>query len=261
MFRQRSWDGSGVFELTVFKIYERNVPCCIPIDLKGFKMRKMTSEKFGEWIEEGFALYKANFGVLVLSGLVAGLVSVFSMGILTGPMLVGWIMMILRLQDGETVAVGDIFQGFTKFLDSFLYMLVVSVGILLLILILGIVPCVGSILAVAAVYAVIALVAFAPFRIAESDVGFWKAIQESYEAVKPNFWLILGLVVVAGILGSLGAIACGVGVIFTAPINYCILAVVYHDLLNGGAVLDVEPSEEASTEEAVWEDGVEPKSE
>jgi hypothetical protein len=43
--------------------------------------------KFGEWIEEGFNLYKANFGPLVLASLLAILLSSVSFGILTGPMM------------------------------------------------------------------------------------------------------------------------------------------------------------------------------
>ena len=42
--------------------------------------------KFGEWIEQGFNLYKENFGILVLASLIAVIVGSITVGVLAGPM-------------------------------------------------------------------------------------------------------------------------------------------------------------------------------
>ena len=47
--------------------------------------------KFGEWIEGGFNLYKANFGTLVLGSVFVVVISTVTAGILAGPMLAGLI--------------------------------------------------------------------------------------------------------------------------------------------------------------------------
>ena len=81
------------------------------------------ADNFGDWIKEGFDLYKDNLGLLILASLIAFLLSVVSLGILSGPMSAGLISILLRLRDGDPTppAVGDVFQGFQFFLPSFLF--------------------------------------------------------------------------------------------------------------------------------------------
>ena len=59
---------------------------------------------------------------------------------------------------------------------------------------------------------------------------FWPASQDSINTVKANFWPFFGLSVVAGFIGILGAIAFGIGVVFTIPIQGCILTVAYRNV-------------------------------
>ena len=55
--------------------------------------------KFGDWIEQGFNLYKANFGPLVLASLIMVLLSGVTLGILSGPMFAGLVIITLELLD------------------------------------------------------------------------------------------------------------------------------------------------------------------
>ena len=82
--------------------------------------------KFGIWIEEGFNLYKDNFGPLVLASLLAILLSSVSFGILTGPMMAGLVLVALDIVDRKQPqpSGGEIFRGFDYFLNSFLFFLV-----------------------------------------------------------------------------------------------------------------------------------------
>jgi uncharacterized membrane protein len=59
------------------------------------------------------------------------------------------------------------------------------------------------------------------------------ASKESINIVKSNFWPFFGLSAIAGIIGSIGAIACGIGVVITIPIQGCILAVAYREVFGG----------------------------
>lgn len=189
--------------------------------------------KFGDWIQKGFDLYKDNIGLLIVVNLIAVLISAATLGILAGPMAVGTILVTLAVLDKRQPApqVGEVFKGFEFFLPSFLFVLILAVVMIVVSVILNLIPCVGQILSMLFVYGVQALVMFALFNIADRKMDIVPAVQASVDLVKRNFWPFLGFSIVASILGSLGAIACGIGIVVTLPIYYCILAVAYRDLV------------------------------
>lgn len=191
--------------------------------------------KFGEWIEKGFNLYKENFGVLVLASLIAVVLSTVTVGVLAGPMLAGVLLITLRLFDGKEPKpeVGKVFKGFDYFLNSFLFIVIWGIALFVVSLILGIVPLIGQLASMFLVFAVQALLMFGLFLIVDKRMEFWPASLESYNKVKTNFWPFFGLSVVSSIIGSVGGIACGIGVIVTLPIQACILTVAYREIFNG----------------------------
>lgn len=202
-----------------------------------------TQVKFGEWIEKGFNLYKQNFGLLVLCMLITGLLSGFSLGIVAGPMMAGFCLVILGLIDNKTPKpqVGDVFKGFSFFLQSFLFLLIWGLILISANFILAFIPCIGQIASIFLMYSAQTLLMFGIFFIADRRMEFWPASMKSMEIVKSNFWPFLGFFFVSALISSLGAMACGIGVIFTAPIGYCAVAVAYRDIMSGQAT----PVEEA----------------
>jgi len=196
-----------------------------------------TQVKFGEWIEKGFNLYKENFGLLVLSMLITGLLSGLSLGIVAGPMMAGFCLVILGLIDNKNPKpqVGDIFKGFSFFLQSFLFLLVWGLILISANFILAFIPCIGQIASIFLMYSTQALLMFGIFLIADRGMEFWPASMKSMEIVKSNFWPFLGFFIVSALISGLGAIACGIGVIFTAPIGYCAVAVAYREIMSGQA--------------------------
>ena len=191
--------------------------------------------KFGEWIEDGFNLYKANFGPLVLASLLAILLSSVSFGILTGPMMAGLALVTLDIIDKKQPqpSGGEVFRGFDYFLNSFLFFLVWGLIIGFAIAILTLVLCIGLVLAAPIIYVAQAFLMFGLFLIVDRKMDFWPASMESIDTVKNNLWPLLGLSVVAALIGGIGSIACGIGIIFTFPIQICILAVTYRKVYNG----------------------------
>lgn len=199
-------------------------------------MDRKVNVLFGEWIQEGFELYKKNLWLLILVTLIAFLLSIVTVGILAGPMFAGVILITLRLRDSEEPKppVGDVFNGFQYFLNAFLFTLVVALASLIGSFILGLVPCIGFLVGILYQASIGALVMFGLFLIADKNMDFWPAITESVNLVKLNFWAFLGFSIVAGLIGSIGAIACGVGVIVTMPLYFCIVAVAYRQVFGGG---------------------------
>ena len=190
--------------------------------------------RFGEWIEEGFNLYKNNFSTLVLASVIALVLSTVTIGILVGPMIAGLVIITLRLLKKEQPEpdAGKVFRGFDYFLNAFLFMVVWGIAIFAGSFILAIFPCIGQLLSLFLVYAAQAFLMFGIFLIVDKQMNFWPASMESIQTVKTNFWPFFGLSTVASIIGSVGAIAFGIGIVLTIPIQICILAVAYRDIFN-----------------------------
>lgn len=191
--------------------------------------------KFGEWFEKGFNLYKENLGTLILASLLAGVLSVVTLGILAGPMLAGVLLITLELIDKKEPKpqAGKVFEGFNFFLNSFLFIIVWGVVIFIASSILAIVPLIGQLASLFLIYAAQTLLMFGLFLIVDKKMDFWPASMESINRVKTNFWPFLGLFIVASLIGSIGAIAFVIGVIVTAPIQFCIMTVAYRDAFGG----------------------------
>ena len=155
--------------------------------------------KFGEWIEKGFNLYKNNFAILVPATLIAVILSAVTFFVLAGPMMAGVLLIALSLFDRQEpkAQVGDIFKGFDYFLNSFLFVIVWGVGLVVVSLILFFIPCVGLLLAIGLFFAAQALLMFGPFLIVDKGMDFWPASMESFNKVKTNFWPFLSLALVS----------------------------------------------------------------
>lgn len=188
--------------------------------------------KFGEWIEAGFSLYKENFVVLVLANLIATILSAVTLGILSGPMFAGLIIIILACLDKKEpkAEIGDIFKGFEYFLDSFLFVIIWGAISIAITLLLNLIPCAGQIISMFVSIIISTLVMFGIFLIVDRKMNFWPASLTSINLIKTNFFPFAGLMIVAGVLGYIGVLACGIGIIITMPIGACIIAVAYRNL-------------------------------
>jgi uncharacterized membrane protein len=210
---------------------------------------RQTDVKLGEWIEAGFNLYKKNFTTLVLAAVIALALSTVSVGILTGPMVAGLIIMSLQLLRKEVPKpeAGAVFKGFSYFLDTFLFTVIWGIAILIGSLLVGWVPIIGQLLSLFIVYAAQAFLMFGLYLIVDKQMAFWPASQASIETVKTNFWPFFGLAAIASIIGSIGALAFGIGIVLTVPIQICILAFAYQEVFDETGPLS--PSD-STTEEA-----------
>ncbi|MFH1968787.1 MAG: hypothetical protein ABIJ53_00550 [Verrucomicrobiota bacterium] len=187
--------------------------------------------KFGEWIQQGWELYKANIGVWIVASLLAIVISVATLGLLSGPMMAGlaWMALVLVDRKEPKPQMGDVFKGFDYFLQSFLFFLVWGI-IMLAISFVSLIPCIGALVVIVVSIALNTALMFGLFLIVDKKMEFWPASMLSLNVVKPNFFPFLGLLVVAMLIGHVGAIACGIGVIVTMPITVCILAVAYRNV-------------------------------
>lgn len=192
----------------------------------------MPNLDIGSVLNRAFELYKQNISTLLITCLLGGIIAMVSFGILAGPMYAGIVYVTLGLLDRKQPApvIGDLFKGFTWFVPSLIFFILLFVVIFFGQIILAFVPLIGGLLSMAVAIGVPTLVMFALFYIVERNMEVIPAIQASVELVKKNFWIFLGLYIVAAVISSLGVIACFIGAVLTAPMMPCMLAVAYRDL-------------------------------
>ena len=181
----------------------------------------------GGWISEAFELYKANFALVCVTTLLAMLLSVFTCGVLAGPMWAGLTMVLLRVsrQEQPVPQIGDLFRGF----DFFLQALILSVILALAYTAGSTLPLVGYVTNIL----IQPLVMFAFCLLVDKKLEFWPALQGSCEKAKTDYVSLLVLCLVGTLISMAGAILCGIGVILTAPFSSLLSVVAYRHLFEG----------------------------
>ncbi len=72
------------------------------------------------------------------------------------------------------------------------------------------------------------------------DLGVMQAIEYSLKLVAKNFFIILVIVLLATILGYLGAILCGIGILFSMPIIYAAQFCIYDETIGEDEVSEID---------------------
>ena len=101
-------------------------------------MANTPTMNFQAYLEDTYRIIKAEPVILVLGGLVVQLLTILSMGILAGPFLGGYFLLIIYFfRDNKKPSFNDIFAGLQQFgnlLPYFLVLLLIFIGFMLLIL-------------------------------------------------------------------------------------------------------------------------------
>ena len=192
----------------------------------------MQTIDIGSVLNRAFELYKQNLATLLIVTLLGGIISVASVGVLAGPMYAGLIVVALGLLDKKqpAPAIGDLFKGFEYFVPSLIFCILMFVVMFVGQFILAFIPLIGWLLRMALNFAVPTFVMFTMFNIVDRKMEISAAIQASLDVVKGNFWIFLGLYIVASVIAGLGVIACGIGLVVTAPMALAMFTVAYRDL-------------------------------
>jgi uncharacterized membrane protein len=201
--------------------------------------------KFWDWLEAGFNLYKQHFSTLVLAAIIAFVLASITMGVLLGPLLAGLVLISLQLFDraDPVPTAGTVFRGFEFFLNSLLFVVFWGVAVIIGSAILSVLPIIGQLLSIFLIWAAQAYLMFGMFLIVDKKVGFMPASKESIRVISTNFWPFFGLAAVAGIIGSVGTLAFGIGIVLTMPIQICIVSVAYRDIFTSNENRSQDPTD------------------
>ena len=189
--------------------------------------------EIGTTFNRALEVYKKNFVPLLLATLLAIVVGVVSCGICVAPLFCGvFAMALVALRSSDaTLKAGDVFKGFQKFLPAFVSCLVLGLINSFVSSVLMVIPIVGWIALFVVCYAVVpAVVAWAQLLVVDQDASIGEAISVPLKLLgDKRFWSVVLVSFVVGLLGSLGAIACGIGLLATLPFAYCMIAAAYEE--------------------------------
>jgi hypothetical protein len=209
-------------------------------------------------LKGGFNLIKDQYWLFVGMCFVAILVgSVAPLGILMGPMMCGVYLALFSQRRGLPIEFGIIFKGFDYFGQSVVATLIHVVPIVIIIVpsyllfYLGLfiaLPTQGSnpdltglliFFVVMVIYWVVVMCimivismafTFSYPLIVEHRLQGAEAVKLSARAAFANFWPLLGLSLLSGLLGFAGMLFCYIGMFFVLPISFAALAIAYEQV-------------------------------
>ena len=222
------------------------------------EQRPAATVKWGEWINEGWQLFAARWQVWVPMTLVfivalvvpilpvyimaiglniaqagrdpdvvgavpvmvpmlAGLGGLITLG-LTAFLLGGVYRTAFKQMRGESIGIGDLFSAGDVFLSL--------LGALLLV---GLCVGIGAVFCIVPGFLALGLFYFTFPLIVEKKLGVIEAMRQSFEMTRPNMWMFMLFAFVVALLGSIGQLACYVGLLVTYPLQFLITAAAYKD--------------------------------
>ena len=175
-------------------------------------------------------LYKAHpfffslFMLLIIS--IQGMVVIYVQAymivystLLAPPLYAGFYLVANKISRGEEVIYPDFFGGFRFWIPtaviSLLTQVLIAIGLIALII-----P--GIYLAVGYLFA-IQMGIF-------GGIDPWSAMEWSRKLITRNWWRFLGLLLVLVVLNALGLLLAGIGLLFTVPLTFLVLYVVFEEI-------------------------------
>ena len=225
-------------------------------------------------LSSGWALFKQHMGIMVGAGgiyfgilfaaIMVSAVIPFANIFVQGPLTGGLIILTLNLSRYDQADISDMFLGFKNYGWLLLVTLVqgavivaaIVPGVIVLV-VGGLLPVmqaqqaggtpelagtsialliVGFLLLLVLVMIAAVCTYFWLFLVADKRGEFGEALAAGYRAGKMNFWSILGLSILLGLVVMVSAIPCGLGLIFSIPWSFAIIANAYEQIFSSSLV-------------------------
>ncbi len=221
-----------------------------------------------ECIKAGWNLIKSQYWLFVGMTVVGMLIgSVIPLGILMGPMMCGIYLALFQTRRGQPIEFGLLFKGFDYFGDAVIATLLHMIPIIVVIVptyilfyvgmfaMIGISgngePNPGALLGFFGIFGVVWLVimvllivlsvvfTFAYPLIVNRRLSGLNAVKLSIRAAFANFWRLLGMLLLTGLLSFAGLFLCYVGIFLVMPISFAAIAAAYEQVFG---LSDVQPN-------------------
>ncbi len=223
-----------------------------------------------ECINRAWVLVKDQYWLFVGMTAIGVLIgSAVPLGILMGPMMCGLYLSFFKKRRGEPIELGTLFKGFDYFGPSVVATLLHVIPILAIVIpayiafyvvfivsmtVQGDEPSPGAMLGLLGMFTMFWIVMF--FVIIVISIGFtfvypllvdrkmgaMDAIKLSFKAAMANFWRLLLLMILTGLLSIAGVVLCYVGVFLAFPVTYGALAMAYEQVFGLAEPADIAPN-------------------
>ena len=198
------------------------------------KVEQLVNEGYsfdiGNYISQGFDIFKQNIGGFIGYTLLVAAISVFgqlipvigalAVSVISPALTVGYFIVGKKILFNEDYEFGDFFKGFQFLLHLFLGNLVGGIFIIIGIILL-VVP--GIYLGVAYIWVSLFIV-FA-------GKEFWPAMEMSRKVITKNWLSFLGFAIVLGLINILGLICLGIGILVTIPATILAVFVAFKEVV------------------------------
>ena len=185
----------------------------------------MAAPDISACVSAGFSGFKKNPVTHIISALLVVFISGVGFGLLTGPMLVGYMRMIKTEDEGGAIEIADVFKGFDSFVPALLAVLVGSI-----------IVSIGYMLCILPGMLLMAILPTATYLVAVGEMDGIVALRRAWVAVKGNLVGAFLCMLVLGIIGNMGLILCFVGIIVTLPIAFIGSYQMAKQLTDGGSL-------------------------
>ncbi|MFO8081698.1 MAG: DUF4339 domain-containing protein [Armatimonadota bacterium] len=204
-----------------------------------------TRHGLGAWLGQAWEMVMGDAMSFVFGVLLAGLVTIVTLGICGPPMQAGLFAMAVKRFRNEPISPGTVFEGFQYFLPSW--------GVMLIQVLLGgiggaviggamgtvlgavgaepeSIAALGQVIGSVVSIVVAAALFYAMVLVVSAGAGAIEAVSGSWEMTKSDFLSYVGMTIVLQLIVSAGVLACGVGLLITAPLLPCavVAAYMYH---------------------------------
>lgn len=179
---------------------------------------RRTEDVIQNTLGEAWRVFTEDFVLWVLAGLILVVVSVFSLGILAGPMTVGFIQLVEKRRRNEPGSSTDILEGFSRFGASLIAFILISVGVF-----------VGSLLLILPGLLFGLVMAFTFHAIAIDDQDAIGGMTRSVLVIKGNPALSAVFLVIMLVISGIGG-AVVFGTLLTLPFTLILMTLAYHHL-------------------------------
>lgn len=215
-----------------------------------------------ECIKAGLNLIKNQYWLFVGMTAVGVLIgSIVPLGIMMGPMMCGIYLALFQTRRGQPIEFGTLFKGFDFFGDSVIATLIHMIPIVVifvpsyLLFYVGIFVMIGQgepdssamlgffgffaifwLVMIVILIVVSVIFTFAYPLIVDRRLSGVDAVKLSVKAALGNFWRLLGLLLMTGLMSFVGVLFCYVGAFFVMPISFAAIATAYEQVFGLGEI-------------------------
>ncbi len=196
----------------------------------------------GRWIKEGWELIRDDMaGYVIAAFLLLFLTSVslaaleFIGLVVVGPLCAGFFLMTVNHMRGDRPMIGDLFQGFSRFLPVILASIILTVFF-----------SVGAVLCLIPAIFVLGIYQLTFLYIVDRGFDFWEAMEASRMVAKQDYLEFSLFALVLVVLNMVGFMAMVIGLFLSVPLSFAAITCAYRDMAGLADRPAVQPSGSAS---------------